>query len=758
LRADTIEILLPKFVIDSELQSRLPSTLFERVQENTKVTFNWKEVFFFDDYTLLKLVFIQYILRGKKVHVSNQGFRFRINNKNKEAVIRNLWIIGFPELITSSDLYPEELLENFLKDEQELLETKSWDGNNKQNNIPTLIPILCSNDDIHFKTGSREEKLVESFIWSHLSLENSTTWDLIDNHEFRHKILQQLRLNIQYHAKSALGLSILRVWNIETLSKEWALETSEVEQLKQIGKRHPVIGNLGILNRTQGLLEVSCLDNGIGIIKELKEVYKKGIATIDQFSLLGSRDITKYVDKEFEKRFLEPAAWEDPKHSILAFATDHNGTSKPITHNEIKGLQHLRSEMVISKNGAMLIESDGVALHSFSKEHEYGIPDKIEILWSQNGGGTGINVSIPLQSISSDNKSKKAFASSIEVIDEGIRIKRIIVRDLHGVLTSRNLNYDYDKWVNAIFCETQNCKAIDENPNQQLTLIIVDWGELPDSKDILHKLLIKFATMLMKNEVQISKPFVFANLPKGLCGLVEKAISTFSDNENPIPICVFTSERKEYYWLGLDFNEDILSDEYKKKINPNFRQRKITDRIENFSEAICRHYMNIILNSSQPISLLDKSFVPYDLRTDSNSFFQTELFKRIKKIVKNCNIFKEEMTTNYYDNSSYPTNRYFPVNSFNQWQNGIYSLFQEKFREIFKSPPICFTAPKNAGILIPFSNKVVHTCYRSAALVDSSIAMELAQELISISLGLACKIPNKKIDWVVSCTSYLLHN
>jgi hypothetical protein len=102
------------------------------------------------------------------------------------------------------------------------------------------------------------------------------------------------------------------------------------------------------------------------------------------------------------------------------------------------------------------------------------------------------------------------------------------------------------------------------------------------------------------------------------------------------------------------------------------------------------------------------------------------------------------------------TGRFQPVFHLGEIVAEVRGLFLDKFRDVFTRLPVCFK-PKNEkeGVRLPHSNRISARYFRSDALVDSHIAMELTQELTAIALDIAKQTPGGRIDWVVSCTSPL---
>lgn len=86
-------IKLPQFVIESEL-SRKICTVFPEGLINTpcdeNIVFDWSDVDFFDDYALLKLVFLQKHIRMQGSRVKNRGFHLSFLSPQKQSVLRQL--------------------------------------------------------------------------------------------------------------------------------------------------------------------------------------------------------------------------------------------------------------------------------------------------------------------------------------------------------------------------------------------------------------------------------------------------------------------------------------------------------------------------------------------------------------------------------------------------------------------------------------------------------------------------------------------
>ncbi len=252
------KVNLPRFVIDTEL-SRI---LRRQLPENPDITpesivFDWSDVLFFNDYSLLKLILLQTHLRGQGKRISNRGFRGAFLNPNTQAVLRQLWAIGLPELTASGHLIRSEQLKATLEDEAELLESDPLHGLTSPATVTAVVPMLFSHDCRHFSPGSREEKQLDSFIRTCLrpSGPKPLAWDLIEGRDFRHHMLQQLRRNVQEHSHPGgaltIGLAIVRVWTSRSLFDEWRLTEQGKAELLRAWGREPVpelLQNLGSLD------------------------------------------------------------------------------------------------------------------------------------------------------------------------------------------------------------------------------------------------------------------------------------------------------------------------------------------------------------------------------------------------------------------------------------------------------------------------------------------------------------------------------
>ncbi len=760
-------VKLPPFVIDSELSwlfSKQLQNFLGRTSEN--IVFDWSEVCFFDDYTLLKLIFIQRQLRILENRVSNSGFRFAFLDPNKQAVLRQLWAVGLPEFCASGHLFGSKHLKDVLKDDAELLESDPLRGLQWPAPASAVIPMLCCHDRKHFAAGSREEKQLDSFIRSSLRPSGAnSSWDLVENRKFRHLMLQQLRRNVHEHSRSdggdAIGLAIVRVWTSRSLPDEWSLKEDMQFRLLQVWNKAPVPSLIQKTNTDIGVLQISVLDNGAGIPRGLDIVHEKLIFSAEQKELFSADNRLHYVDEKLDREFAEPASWSDKNARLIAFAMDQLGTSKYDRANEVKGLQYLRENAVLGMGGAACIESDGAAVSQITRIHSYGQPQKLQFAWCKTGGA-GICLAVPMHSVNVDINIQKITAQTTDF--RGLALKGsstgiFKVRDslpLHpdsGHFESNELMVCAKSILDAIIL-----RKVEEDITKlrRKGLLVVDWGELRESKRLFHTILAEIAKVLSDTDPKQMRPFVFVNLPKGLCGLLGTAISMYSKLGNPIPICTFTAEHREPFWLGLD-GENSIPDEIRKKILCDI-QRKLTDQKENRTEAFYRGCLTQILTnrSSKPLSLID-TFVRRSVQNeDFQAIQKSQAYFHLDTLIRRCSLFRAEKQRSRDGNEIEYTGRFQSVFSLGEIESETRSLFLNEFREVFTKPPVCFN-PTNEkeGVRLLHSTRVVKRYFRSDALVDSPIAMELTQELTSIAFDIARQLPSRRIEWVVSCTSPL---
>jgi hypothetical protein len=751
------EIKLPQFVIDSELSRVLMRQLPDYLSRTSdKIVFDWSDVCFFDDYTLLKLTFLQIQMRSLENRVSNKGFITAENH----AVLRQLWMVGLPELIASNNLFGSEHLKRTLEDETELLESDPFRGLLTPTDGTAVIPMLCCHDSKHFAAGSREEKQLDSFIRTCLRPLNQKflSWDLVENCDFRHRMLEQLRRNVQEHSRQetrgAIGLAIVRVWTSRSLSDEWGLTDVTSTQLLRLWSQEPVQPIFQKLGTNHGILQISVLDDGVGIPDRLNAVHEELLDKFRQHELFHER--LHYSNVEFDKRFAGPASWSDKKARLIAFAMDVLGTSKPDRAKEIKGLEYLRNCVTIEMGGAVCIESDGAAISNITRNQNYGQPQQLRLTWCKTGG-TGVCLAVPMAPVDSIVYTRKQIPKIAEFgvsAYTGTGTKRIIVKN-HLIFQHTNNKYSKSKPSNFENCINTIIAAIELDESQddftllrREGLVIIDWGELPDSKRVFHNLMVEIAQRLAAIEPLRLRPFVYANLPKGLCGLLTSAIKKYSKHD--IPICVFTGEQIEPFWLGLDA-ENIITEELRSQISCEIRG-KLTDHKENRTEAFYRDCLTELLSVSKPVSLSDASIL-HSVRYEKREAVQQSLvFSGLKTLIKRCSLFREEQKS--VSGEMVCTDRFQPVFRIDEITAEVRALFLDQFREVFTKPPVCFIPQnKKDGIILPHSKRVTKRYFRSDALVDSSIAMELTQELTAIALSIARQTPECHIDWVVSCTS-----
>jgi signal transduction histidine kinase/orotate phosphoribosyltransferase len=759
-------VVLPQFITDysmsTQLKQQFPNYLSKQCGVD-RVTFNWSDVCFFDDYALIKLILIQKRLRSSGTRVSNRGFILHAHTANIQAVIRQLWIVGLPEIIASGHIATRNILIETLEDESELLESDPLAGHRPNKAITSAIPMLFCHERKHFAAGSREEKYVDTFTRSSLRPSGSSVfaWDLVENREFRHYILQQLRRNVQEHSQS-FGLAIVRVWTNLTLSEEWNLSQETINKLYTNLAGNPLYQLLQGVGQSHGLLQISVVDDGIGIPNALEGIHDQLLKKPIQGELLSQSERCRYNIEELDSRFVDPANWKDNKARLLAFATDKFGTSKmDRPPEEVKGLRYLREQATIAKGGALAIESDGVSVRDFSSKRLFGTPGPVQFKWCEKGG-TGIDIAIPMELVEAESKANSQIPYSaipITSADSGLSAERIKIIELLSKF-SPNVNVGqikqqaYFECAKAILTKIRLPGIEDEiDVLRRYKLLIVDWSDLPESKRIFHYILVEIAKGLADIDARQMRPFIFADLPLGICGLIGVAINRFSKGDRPTPILAFTAEQSEPFWLGLD-SENSLPTELRQLISCELK-RKISDRRENRAEAFYRDCLGRLLSSQEttgPASALILS------RVNSYAYSEiqkTALFARLVLLINRCSLLREERGRSRDGSGDMPyTGRYISVFNSEYIVTKVHELFLDEFRVVFTNPPVCFM-PKNKkeGISLPHSKRVVARYFRSDALVDNPISIELTQKLTDIALGMALQAPNERIDWVVSCTS-----
>jgi len=291
-------IYLPPFLIESELAKTfrvgLPGfPMIDGKIDAKEIDFDWTRVKFFDDYALLKLLFAQRLLRSLGLRVRNIGFLLAHQDPHRAAVLRQLFAVELPELISSGHLTSEDRLKSTLAGDVELLESnplRSLDGELTES---TVIPLLCSHDLHFFSAGSREEKLLDTFIRAHLRpAQEGKEWDLIESRDFRHMMIQQLRRNVQEHARkkrpSAIGLAIVRIWTTMSLLEEWHLADQDKTELLRLWADSPVPPLIRRLDSENAVLQISIMDDGLGIPESLD---------LENHDTLGFQLVVSLVDQ-----------------------------------------------------------------------------------------------------------------------------------------------------------------------------------------------------------------------------------------------------------------------------------------------------------------------------------------------------------------------------------------------------------------------------------------------------------------------------
>jgi hypothetical protein len=577
-------------------------------------------------------------------------------------------------------------------------------------------------------------------------------------------MLQQLRRNVQEHSRPdgglAIGLAIARVWTKRSLSDEWGLtETLETQLLRTWG-REPIPSLLRHIG-DRGILQISVVDNGPGIPSTLSEAHEALVAKTE-WDLFQSSKRLHYTNKAFDERFEGPASWTDVKARLIAFAMDELGTSKTDRPPEVKGLEYLRLDAVIKMGGELIIESDKASVGFITSDQCYGQPRQVILNWCQKGG-TGVCFAVPMNPVvgSDDVRKTAPFAARFGAnLENGSKADRIIVKDLLRIQNSSGkanepTHSNCEVFAKEILKMIQLPEYEADIPKlREMGLLIIDWGEMPDSKNaknVFHFIFVTIAKGLSQIEAGRMRPFIFANLPLGLCGLLGKAVKMYSHLDNPTPICAFVAEQNEPFWLGLD-SDNLIPEKLRNQVLFGLR-RKITDRKENCTEAFLRDCFANLLVNAKAVRPADNA-VLVNIRVSSRGEIkQSPAFSRLNILFSRCSLLREQ--TRSVDGQLVPTGSYEPVFCFQEIADAVHDLFLNVFHETFTRPPICFIPGGRNGVRLPHSNKVVARYFRSDALVDCSIATELVQELASIALGIATKLPGGRIDWVVSCTSPL---
>ena len=161
------KVKIPKFMVASELSRVLLESLpnyFSHDFRGKKIIFDWSDVCFFDDYALLKLIFLQRHVRVQGGRVCNKGFKLASLNAHGQAVLRQIWAVGWPELIASGHLINSEQLKETLGDEADLIESDPLCGMQAMPCATAVVPMMCCHDRKYFTAGSREEKQLDIFL------------------------------------------------------------------------------------------------------------------------------------------------------------------------------------------------------------------------------------------------------------------------------------------------------------------------------------------------------------------------------------------------------------------------------------------------------------------------------------------------------------------------------------------------------------------------------------------------------------------
>lgn len=756
-------IKLPKFVLDAEIAKALKETNLQ-VPENVSIRFifDWSEVVFFDDYALLKLIFIQRNLRLQGCRVVNKGFRSIIPRPNRQALLRQLWAVGWPELTASGHLIGDDKLKLVLEDDVQLLESNPISVSSISKAVPAVIPMLCCHNSKHYIKGSREEKQLDSFVRGCLNPSGAepVTWDLVENRTFRHLIVDQLRRNVHEHAGAkvgnAIGLAIVRIWRMSSLEVEWELTSKDKQDLLTHYKKQPVGAIYNQLTLQNAILQIAVVDDGDGIPRGLAGVHQKYVVETEQGELFATERIL-YKDQGLNQRFQAPAFWPDAKARLIAFATDVLGTSKADRAPEVKGLHYLREQAVILRKGAAFIESDGACIASFDKNKPYGEPANMNQAWC-NIGGTGVSIAVPMYQVkaSIDSCQWTPFYAFSNHVGGDLKTVHFRIKD-H--LSDKYEENEMLQCVGKIVLQIK-LDEIDEDIStlRKKGLLLVDWGGLPESKRIFHQLFFHLEKALSVVDAWQQCPFVFVNLPKGLCALLETSLNIFSKFGKALPICCFTAESREPFWLGLDTQNSALDKLILRSVDGQaVRKRTLADKLEKGTEALFRDCLtNLLLSHARNAMFLNDPLVLKCVAKENKELVvKNQAFTYLESLARRTSLLRLEKERSRNKETAY-TGRYQPVFALGEIEAHIRTLFLNKFREVFTAPPVCFT-PKNErhGVRLLHGTRVVRRYFRSDALVDSNIAMELVQELTSAALGIAKSMPSGRIDCIVSCTSPL---
>jgi len=759
----SIEIILPRLMWEQSLAAELLSKGLidsERlIIPDCNVSLDWRKVRFFEDMALLKLIMIEYRLRKENLRVIHTGIR---DNFRVEGVLRQLFACGYLELMASAQLWNPS--KEIAEDLSELLTTPSVIIS-PRNHRPLVMRIVACHIEGHFSRASREARRITEFTEAEhrlafvegMAKSSCMGWKLINTGEFRNLILEQARRNVLDHADATLGLSCARILDPATFAEEWQRGFKE-SYLESVSKED--IYNEVIESNTRfaaqiredfkagnALIHTTAIDNGKGIIKTISKGSSKDydfLSEVLNVSRAAEKQdqITKgmFSDSKvhFHTRFENGTTQWTSKHKLLAFATDPKGTHKPrCPGSEKKGLTTLVDAYVMKQSGRLHLESGmyGLIFNATDvtsteiKQHlansgegeyrYYGIPVRTDLPYMDRiKQGTTVALTTRLGQlidISQTSTRNSPIVSASNINQSSLKVNTVDVKAA----------WDISKGADrARRCaEMLKKEAIRKGTTPELC--IYDWSEMrpaPEQqgdvridKVILNRILYELAGALSQEETNKMDALVFAHFPEEMVPLLSVAMKGFSDfalaPAPPMPIALFIMGSRELKWLWLNCKKEAhnyVLEEFNRIITPGLRKR-----------------------------------LPATATTES--YWKAEADKWLQR----CPLFKS-IQYRAPDGDSYSKHVFEPYFTLNEITAQIKEHFREKLETSITE---AHSDLQYEGGLLLHQTYVVTDYYRCDILVDNSIADELAEELTNIARGFAAETPNKKIDYVVSCTS-----
>lgn len=755
----SITVELPRLMWEIELSSELRRKNIvgeEGINIPTSVVeFNWRQVRFFEDMALLKLLMIEYNLRPHQ-RVIHTGIEY---NPQLQGVLRQLFHCGYLELMASAQLWNPS--REIAEDIAELL-TYTPSTNLHPEKKPNVMRIVACHGDSHFMRGSREARRITEFVEHRHRTEfiaateaaNSSVyadWDIIATGAFRNLIIEQTRRNVLEHAGASLGLSCARIISKDTFLNEWGRRPKDTILEEVLASDNPMAMRLkDEFAHGNAVIHTTAIDNGKGIPKALARYNGKDFLTEllneskkEEFRECQESSLLYPTKIYFHHRFDNATAGWGKSHKLLALATDPKGTHK-LRYNwsEKKGITTLVENYVMERSGCIRIESgknclvvDSLAINkkdvkqhmSFSSEGDYryyGEPTTTDLLWmpategKRNKDGTAVALTTRIVSINSSGRARIGSrpVSSATIIQRANKNVRYV--SVYEVWEANQGPQCIAKVADVLKKETIREANLHE-------LCIFDWSKMKPAsrkksneridKGVLNSILYEFAKAISDLPTEQMASIVFVHFPSEMSHLLSEALNGFPELKPRLdlpPIAFFTLGSRELDWIWLNCPPDMQD-----------------FVISQFNSLLAPHL-----------------YIKYPTVKPLHGEWQAEAHRLLGR----CPLFYSS-TIKDPSGDTRSVFDFKPYFTLDQITSCIQELFTDKLKSLIENDPeIAFK--DEDGIVLP-PDCIVNKYYRCDALVDSEIADELAEELTNIVYGFAAETLEGKIDYLVSCTS-----